>query len=318
MDMHTHILVVVPCLDEEATIATVVTGIPREIEGVDRVDVMVFDDGSEDETARVASRAGAEVVRHAENMGLGKTFQEAVEIALRRKIDILVHIDGDGQFDPGHIPRLIAPIVGGRADMVTASRFADPDLVPDMPWIKRWGNRAVSRVIGFLTRRRFRDVSCGFRAFSRQAMLRLNLFGDFTYTHETFLELVFKDLPIVEIPTPVRGTREHGDSRIASSIPRYAYQTLKIIMRAFIAYRPFIFFSTIAIVFFATGFGLLGFLLAHYVKTGAFSPHLWAGFTGGSLSFMGVITLVIGFLADMLVRVRTNQERMLYLLRKDR
>lgn len=310
-----RLLVVIPCLNEEKTVGDVVTRVPKVIPGVDRVDVLVLDDGSTDATADRARAAGAEVLRQPQNLGLGATFKNAVAAAISKRVDLMVHIDGDGQFDPGDIPVLIEPIIDGRANMVTASRFLDPALEPDMPWVKRWGNRGVAFIVRLLTGKRYHDVSCGFRAFSRETLLRMNLFGHFTYTQESFLDLIFKNLTILEVPVKVRGVREYGKSRIASSIPRYAFRSMKIMMRAFISYRPFRFFASIALVCLAIGFSLLGFLGWHYLQTGAFSPHIWAGFIGGSFCFLGFTTLVTGLIGDMLVRMRMNQEEMLYTLK---
>lgn len=309
------LLVVIPCLNEENTVGSVVARVPREIDGIGKIEVLVIDDGSTDATRERALAAGAEVVSHRTNSGLGSTFREGVEIALGRGVDILLNIDGDGQFDPADIPVLVTPVIKQEADMATASRFLKRDLKPEMPVIKKWGNWGVARIVGLLTGSRFRDVSCGYRAFSKDALLRMNLFGSFTYTQESFMDLVFKRLSIVEIPVKVQGTRDFGTSRVASSIPRYAARSLQIMLRAFISYRPFSFFSVIACVFLIIGFGFLSFLGVHYMRTGAFSPHIWAGFVGGSLSFLGIITLVIGFVGDMLVRIRINQENILYFLK---
>ena len=313
-----RLVVMVPCLDEENTVAEVVGAVPDELPGVGSIEVLVMDDGSTDATADRAREAGAQVVSHRVNLGLGRTFRDGVKQALARGADLVVNIDGDGQFNPADIATLVAPIVAGEAHMVTASRFLRRDLVPKMPAIKRWGNRWVAWIVQLLSGRRFRDVSCGFRAFSREALLRMNLFGTFTYTQETFLDLVFKGLEIRELPVRIRGVRQFGESRIASSIPRYAVRSLQIMLRAFIGYRPFAFFAAVSAVFLAAGFALLGFLLGHYLQSGAFSPHIWAGFVGGSLSFMGVLTLVIGFIGEILVRMRLNQEQILYLLKRDR
>ncbi len=310
------LVVIIPCLDEERTVGDVVSRVPREIDGVGEVAVLVVDDGSTDGTSERALAAGARVVRHPVNLGLGLAFREGVRQALALGADLVVNIDGDGQFDPADLSALVAPIVAGEAHMVTASRFLDRGLVPKMPRIKRWGNRWVARIVWLLTGQRFQDVSCGFRAFSREALLRMNLFGTFTYTQETFLDLTFKGLTIRELPVAVRGSREFGRSRVASNIPRYAVRSLQIMLRAFIGYRPFTFFAAIAAVFFAVGFGLLAFLLAHYLESGAFSPHIWAGFLGGSFVLLGVLTLVLAFIGDILVRMRTNQEEILYFLKR--
>lgn len=306
------LLVAIPCLNEENTVGRVVSGVPREIKGIGKVEVVVFDDGSTDETARRAREAGAEVISHQTNQGLGKTFRDAVGIALAKGADVMVHIDGDGQFDPADIPLLVKPVISGRADMVTASRFMKHDLIPEMPAVKRWGNRGVAFIVRLLTGKRFHDVSCGFRAFSTDALLRINLFGSFTYTQESFLDLIFKNLSIVEVPVKVRGTREFGTSRMASSISRYAFYSLKIMLSAFISYRPFTLFMWITSVLMIIGFGFLMFLGLHYIDTGAFSPHIWAGFVGGSFCFLGVSTFVTGLIGDMLVRIRMNQENILF------
>lgn len=312
-----ELLVAIPCLDEEASVAKVVAAVPRQVEGFDTVHVVVFDDGSSDRTATVAAAAGATVISHGSNRGLGLTFREAVALAISRGSACLVNIDGDGQFEAADIPLITAPISSGRAEMATASRFLDPALVPRMPAVKRWGNRAVARVVRVLSGHRFADVSCGFRAFSREALLRMNLFGTFTYTQETFLDLLFKGLSIVEVPVRVRGVREFGTSRIASSIPRYAVRSLQIMLRAFLAYRPLLAFGLLAATFGSIGLILLGFLGAHYLQTGGFTPHIWAGFTGAAFGFLAVTTLVTGFLADILFRVLALQEQVLYHLRRD-
>ncbi|MBT5219155.1 MAG: glycosyltransferase family 2 protein [Woeseia sp.] len=312
------LLVAVPCLNEEQTVARVVRDIPREIKGIGRVEVVVFDDGSTDATADRARDAGAEVVSSKTNQGLGATFRDAVRVALSKGADIMVHIDGDGQFDPADIPLLIGPVISNQADMVTASRFLDRSLTPEMPLVKRWGNRSVAFIVRLLSGENFKDVSCGFRAFSKETLLRMNLFGRFTYTQESFLDLIFKKLTILEIPVSVRGVREFGESRVASSIPRYAIRSLAIMFRAFISYKPFKLFFAIASVFLVVGVALLGFLGMHYLETGAFSPHIWAGFVGGSFSFFGFTTLITGLIGDMLVRMRLNQEEILYQLKRSR
>ncbi|MCZ6774372.1 MAG: glycosyltransferase family 2 protein [Proteobacteria bacterium] len=310
------LLVVIPCLNEENTVARVVRGVPREIDGVRNIDVIVIDDGSSDQTGQRAREAGAQVVVHQTNRGLGWSFGESVEIALHKGVDILVNIDGDGQFDPADISTLVGCIVRGDAQMATASRFVNPELLPVMPSIKKWGNRRVAEIIWLLTGRRYHDVSCGFRAFSLEALLRMNLFGTFTHTQETFMDFAFKGLTILEIPVKVRGTREFGDSRMTSNMFRYAIRSFQIMLRAFISYRPFSFFSAIASVSFGIGLGFLVFLMAHYFEAAAFSPHIWAGFVGGSFVFLSILILVVGFIGDILLRIRLNQEMMLYYLKR--
>lgn len=311
-----RVVVTIPCLNEERTVAQVVAAIPRQVDGA-TVEVLVIDDGSTDETSLRAREAGAEVHRHRVNLGLGRAFRSGIEVALGMGADVVVNIDGDGQFDPADIPLIAGPVLRGEADMATASRFKVAELVPVMPTIKRWGNRWVAQIVRLLTGKQFSDVSCGFRAFSREALLRMNLFGTFTYTQETFMDLLFKERTILEVPVKVRGTREFGTSRVASSIPRYAFRSLDIMLRAFVGYRPLAFFTVIAMIFAGMALLPLGFLGHHYWTTGGFSPHIWAGFVGGSFAFLAIITLVLGIVADMLVRIRLNQEEILYRMKKE-
>ena len=227
------LLVTIPALNEERTVADVIRGIPRDIPGVSRVDVLVVNDGSTDRTAERATDAGAHAIHHRSPRGVGAAFQTALQHAIDRGADLIVSIDADGQFDPADIPALVKPIVAGEADFVTASRFQNPDLTPEMPRIKRWGNRMMSRLISRLTGETFHDVSCGFRCYNRRAALNLHLLGRFTYTQEVFMNLAFKNLRIVEVPVRVRGVREFGESRVAGSVLKYALNTSRIIFRCY-------------------------------------------------------------------------------------
>ena len=218
-----RLLVGIPAYNEAATITDVIERIPKQVNGVDGVDVVVVDDGSTDDTGALAQAAGAAVVRHARNSGVGVAFQSLVRHALETRADLLVTIDADGQFNADHIPQLIAPIVSGGALVSTASRFMDPALVPDMPRVKKWGNKRVARLVSRLTGFEYHDVSCGFRAYSRESLLRLTIYHSFTYTHETFLDLAAKRVSIEEVPLAVRGVREVGQSKIAASVLRYAW-----------------------------------------------------------------------------------------------
>ena len=166
----------------------------------------------------------------------------------------MVNIDGDMQFNPADIAILVQPLLRDEADFVTCSRFADPALRPTMPGVKFYGNAIVTRIINWVCGgTTFSDVSCGFRAFNREAAYRMTLFGRFTYTQECFIDLFSKGLRITEVPLKVRGVREHGKSRIASSIWKYATNSLPIILRAMRDIQPLKFFGGIGMMFFAPG-----------------------------------------------------------------
>jgi glycosyltransferase involved in cell wall biosynthesis len=310
-----RLLVAIPCLNEDKTVGSVISRIPRTIPGVDRVDVVVIDDGSIDATASVAASAGALVIRHERNRGVGIAFRTALEYAVRMRYELLVNIDGDGQFSPEDIPQLVGPVAAGLADMASASRFKDPALTPDMPPVKLWGNHMMSWLIGRLVRMRFADVSCGFRCYSREAMLRLNLHGAYTYTQESFLDFAVKGVTILEVPLPVQYFADRK-SRVAGSIAKYALNAATIIFRSYRDYYPLRFFLGIAAILAVPGFVLGGLFLGHFLTTGKFTGYLFAGFGAGFLLLLSTLFVLIGIVADMLDRVRTNQDRILYFLKQ--
>ncbi|MFP8879924.1 MAG: glycosyltransferase family 2 protein [Myxococcota bacterium] len=307
-----RLLVILPALDEARTVASVIAGIPKQIPGVREIEVLVVDDGSTDATAQEAQRAGARVIRHNSTMGVGAAFASGIRYAVDAAADLIVTIDADGQFDPADIPTLVRPVIERRADFASASRFADPSLVPDMPALKRWGNRMMARLVSRLTGQTFFDVSCGMRCYSRRAALVLNPMGKFTYTQEVFLNLAFKQLLIVEVPRAVRGEREHGDSRVAKNLWRYALNTSGIIFRSYRDYKPMLFFGASAALALLLAAGLGGFLMIHYLSTGSFSPHKWAGFGSAAAAIIGLLLLFMGVLGDMLNRHRVYLEELLY------
>src|SRR5205085_1390343 len=238
-----------------------VRGVPRDIPGINQTEVIVVNDGSTDRTASEAAAAGALVIHLKGGGGLGTVFRTGLERAMRRGADIIVNIDGDGQFDPADIRALIGPLLDDRADFVTCTRFAPGSPHPDMPRVKYFGNRLVTRMINWVCGgTKFTDVSCGFRAFTREAAYRMTLFGRFTYTQECFIDLFAKGVRIAEVPLKVRGVREHGKSRMASSVFRYAANSFPIIIRAMRDIQPLKFFGGIAALLFLLGFGTLAFV----------------------------------------------------------
>ncbi|MCB5235042.1 MAG: glycosyltransferase family 2 protein [Candidatus Cloacimonetes bacterium] len=307
-----HLVIALPAYNESATIGQVLDSIKDSFQGVSIVTKLVIDDGSTDTTKEIAISKGAMVVSHSHNKGVGAALQTAVKTALGIDADIMVNIDSDGQFDTSDIELIIQPILEDKADFVTASRFKDKSLKPEMPWIKYQGNRFMSALISKLTKSKYYDVSCGFRAYSKETLLRLNLFGSFTYTQESFLDLAFKGLRIIEVPVKVRGVREHGKSRVASNLFKYGSNTISIILHSVIDYRPLSVFGVFALILFLASIGFGLFFFIHYFVTGRFSPHIWAGFVSGFLFAMGLLVIVLSLLGDMLSRIRLNQEEILY------
>lgn len=307
------IVVMMSALNEEKTIGEVIDGIPCDVGVPVAVTVVVVDDGSSDATAAIAAGRGAIVVRHDRRLGLGRSFADGLDRALQQGPDIVVNIDADGQFDPADIGALVRPILADEADFVTATRFADPALVPDMPWVKKWGNRQMSHLVNFATgSTRLTDVSCGFRACSLNAALQLHLSGHFTHTHETIIDLAMKGLRIAEVPLKVRGEREHGPSRMAAFIPRYALRAGGMVLRTLCRTRPLFFFGALGGAVMGLGVvqGLIVF--ANWCLTGQTHP-IRTLLLGSSLFItVGFLIFVLGFLADMLNRAIGVSERLLF------
>ncbi len=311
-----HLIIVLPAFNESASIETVLSSIPCSFRGIERYNVVVVDDGSTDDTRILAEKIGATVVTHNLNLGVGAAFQSGVIKALQLEADIMLNIDADGQFNAVDIQSVINPIIEGKADFVTASRFIDKTLKPKMPWIKYFGNKIMSQLISKLTKRRFYDVSCGFRAYSKEALLRLTLFGKFTYTQETFIDLAFKGMRIKEIPVRVRGEREYGKSKVASNLFKYSLNSLKIILHSFMDHKPLSVFGALALLQFLIGLVFGIFFIIHYIQTGRFSPRIWAGFTSAFFFVMSFLILVFSLLGNMLGRIRRIQDEILYNLKK--
>jgi len=311
-----RLAVIIPALNEEATIAQVLDGIPDAIEGISQIEKMVIDDGSDDRTAETAAEHGARVISHSENRGVGAAFATGLHAALEQGADLIVNMDGDGQFDPKTIPRLIKPVIEGKADFVTCTRFAKRELVPRMPLVKKWGNRWMTMLINVATGGEFTDVSCGFRAYTRDCALRLNLFGDFTYTQETFLDLVRKKVRMAEVPLPVRGEREFGTSRVAGSISRYAMRAGSIILLSLRDAKPLAFFGSMGLFALFLGVAAGLFVFSHWLATGMTSPYQSLLLVSALLTILGVLLIVLALVADMLGRIRMNQEHILYLQKR--
>jgi glycosyltransferase involved in cell wall biosynthesis len=322
------LVVTIPALNEDKTIYQVVSGVPRDIPGVSEVEVIVLNDGSTDDTAAEALRAGAIVVSLPGKGGLGHVFRTGLERAMRRGADVIVNIDGDGQFNPADIRKLIQPLLNDSADFVTCTRFADPALRPKMPIVKYYGNQWVTSMINWICGgTKFTDVSCGFRAFDREAAYRLTLFGRFTYTQECFIDLFGKGLRMAEVPLKVRGVREHGKSRIASSILKYATNSFPIILRAMRDIQPLKFFGGIAALLGLIGVLAGGFVFGWYlyntetIKGTGIVIHKTTPFTSlipiaGVFVTLSFLLGVLALLADMMGRHRRISEEMLYLARR--
>ena len=316
LKMMTKLVVQIPAYNEEKNIGKVIKNIPRKIKGISEVIILVSDDKSEDNTVGEARKAGADyILENKQNQGLGKNFKAAIEKSLSLGADIIVNIDGDGQFDAKDIPRLIKSIQNNESDMITCSRFLKPELTKNMPTAKKWGNKKFTSLINNLTDRNFSDVSCGFRAYSREAALRMNLNGKFTYTQEVFLDLVEKDMRIKEIALPVLYYKERN-SHVSGNLMQYGFKTLGIIGKTLRDTQPLTFFGLPGLIIFALG--ILGGLysLVYWLINNATTPIRTIFSVAVFFMIFGISLGILALLADMLKRIKGNQDEILYRLRK--
>ena len=193
-----RLVVTIPAFNEEKTIGKVIREIPKKIPGITEIEVLVIDDGSTDSTSVISQKFGATVLRNTANRGLAQAFSRGMGKAFEMGADIIVNTDADFQYNQAQIPLLVKPIVDGKADIVLGSRFRGK--IEYMPAHKRLGNHLVSFLMRAITGIPVSDSQTGFRAFSREAALRINVFSDYTYTQETILEAFDKKLSIMEVP----------------------------------------------------------------------------------------------------------------------
>lgn len=309
------LVVISICHNEAETIGQLLDEIPSKIEGISQIHKWVIDDGSSDDTAKIAKAHGANVINDGAQKRLAFRFREAVDLALAQKADIMVNIDGDMQFNPADIPKLVAPIVQGTADFAAADRFSDASTgryrqPAGMPKGKYLGNRMGARVVSYLSRHEFHDVTCGFRAYNRKALFALNTDGTHTYTQESFQVLAMKRLRITAVPVSVKYYSERK-SRVVGSILHYVAVSTVNILRSFRDFAPLRFFGWLG--FIPSLFGLIALIIffAHYILRHTFSPYKFLGFAGVYLITMGILFWGLGLVADMLSRMLNNQEKML-------
>lgn len=303
------------CLNEEKTIGEVLDRIPKEVEGVEEIIRFVVDDGSSDNTVNVAKEHGALVFSNTVQKRLAYSFQFAINKALEMGADIAVNIDGDLQFSPEEIPLLVKPILEGEADFVAANRF-EGQKPEGMSSSKYYGNKLGAYVISKLIQKQFPDVTCGFRAYNREAMLNMNINSKYTYTQESFQLMTSKKMNIVQVPITVKYFRGRK-SRVVKSI--FSFITLSVfnILRAFRDFAPIKFFGILGLFPFFLGLLCTTFVGIYWLKTGEFSPYKFLGFSGIYLVTLGLLIGLIGLLSDMLGRMLNNQEKILYFEKKN-
>jgi glycosyltransferase involved in cell wall biosynthesis len=293
------VVVQVPCLDEEATLGDVLASIPRRIEGVDEIAVVVVDDGSSDRTAEVARLHGAHVVRHTRTMGLARSFRDGVDWALAHGADVLVNTDGDNQYPQDRIGDLVRPVLEGAADIVIADR--QTATVPEFSRFKKRMQRVGSAVVSGAADTRLPDAASGFRAYSREALLRLNVVTDFSYAMETIIQAGHKRLRIVSIPVVTNPkTRE---SRLFGSVWGHMARSGSAIVRSYLMFKPYVVFATLALVFGVLALVPMVRFLVLWLVNGQ-AGNVQSLIFGAIMAVACLLSVALGVLSDLL---RTNR-----------
>ena len=302
------LIVQVPCFNEADTLPETLRDIPRQVDGVDRVEILIVDDGSTDDTVAVARAHGVDhIERHKTNLGLARSFRTGLQACLRHGADIIVNTDGDNQYAGGDIATLIAPIVAGEADIVVGDR--QTNMIPHFSWTKKRLQAIGSYFVRQLSGTQVADAVSGFRALSRDAALRINILSTFSYTLEMLIQAGNKQMAVASVPI---GTNpKTRDSRLFKSIPQFLKRSLATVARMYAMYRPLRVFFWIGATLCALGLlPMVRFLFFYAVGQG--DGHVQSLVIGGVLLVIGFVTLLFGLLADLVSFNRQLIENTLY------
>ena len=295
------VFIQVPCLNEEETLAAVLTSIPTQIDGVDQIEILIIDDGSSDRTVDVARAHGVtHFVRHTRNMGLARSFRDGVDYALAHGADIVVNTDGDNQYPQDRIGDLVKPIIVGEADIVIADR--QTQTIAHFSPFKKLMQRVGSHVVNRAASTELPDAASGFRAYSRASLLRLNVLTQFSYCMETIIQAGNKRLRIGSVAVVTNAkTRE---SRLFKNAAHHMMKSASAIMRSYLMFNPYVIFATLALMFGVLAVIPFGRFLILWMASGQASGHIQSLIFGSIMSVAALLSLALGVISDLL---RTNR-----------
>ena len=290
------LVIQIPCLNEEESLPITLQELPRQVEGFDTVLWMVIDDGSTDSTVEVAKNHGVDhILRIGGNRGLANAFRNGIREALRLGADVIVNTDADNQYQAEDIPLLTAPILAGEAEIVVGTRPIST--TAHFSARKKVLQKLGSWVVRIASRTRVEDAPSGFRAISKEAAQRLNVFGDYTYTLETIIQAGWQRMRIISVP--IRTNRDLRPSRLLKSISMYVRVSTITIIRSFVAYRPFHFFGISGLVTFLFGL-LIGLRFLYFYATGDGNGHVQSLILTAVLLTTGFMLMMVALIADLI------------------
>ncbi len=306
------LIIQIPCLNEAQNLPGTLAALPRHVEGVDCIEVLIVDDGSTDDTCQVAEQCGVDhIVRFASHRGLARGFAAGLDACLRLGADVIVHTDADGQYPGQDIPKLVLPVLRGEADIVIGDRRVDS--VEHFTPIKRLLQRLGSSVVSMLSGVQIGDVTSGFRAYSREAALRLNILSDFTYTLETIIQSGKKPITIISVPTTSNPPTR--PSRLFKSTLYYLCRQVPSILRLYMVYQPLKTLTLVSLVFLVPGL-LIGLRFLYYLIIGTGAGHVQSLILAAILLIVGFQVFILGLVADLMAANRRLLEDTLSRVRK--
>ena len=309
-----HLIIQIPCYNEEQSLPATLADIPPDIPGIDTIETLIVDDGSSDDTVGVARRLGVDhIVRLPGHRGLAVAFQTGLDASLRLGANIIVNTDGDNQYPQADIPRLIEPILKNEADMVIGDRQVHtvPHFSPLKRRLQQWGSWIVCLAAGV----RAPDATSGFRAYSREAALRMSILSRYTYTLETLIQAGKKGLRVAYVPIQVN--QPTRDSRLIKSNWSYVKQSAATILRLYVFYEPLRTFFLISLPFVVVGlFALIRFLYFQVIGQTGVGRHVQSLVFGGTLLTIGFLLFILGVIADIIAANRMLIEETMYRVKR--
>ena len=306
------LIIQIPCYNEAETLEIALNDLPKHIDGVDEIEYLIINDGSKDNTVEVAKRWGVNyVVNFKQNKGLAKGFMAGLDACLRNGADIIVNTDADNQYVGKDIAKLIQPILDGKADMVVGERPIDETehFSPLKKKLQHFGSWVVRKA----SRTDIPDAPSGFRAYSREAAMRMNVVNEYTYTLETIVQAGRNKMAITSVT--IRTNGELRPSRLFNSMMGYVKKSMLTIIRAFLMYRPLMFFTTLGSIMGLIGAGIgIRFLCYWFAGTGA--GHIQSLILASMMIILGVMTIIVGLQGDIIAANRKLLEDIQYHVRK--